>query len=48
MIRAVWPIIRNCLSISGQRLVEYAWRCSWTVLDADKVRGRGRGEIRSL
>jgi E3 ubiquitin-protein ligase TRIP12 len=34
MIRAVWPIIRNCLSYSDQRLVEYACLCVIRVIDS--------------
>ncbi|TCD69149.1 Ubiquitin fusion degradation protein 4 [Steccherinum ochraceum] len=34
MIRGVWPIIRNCLGYSDQRLVEYACLCVIRVVDA--------------
>ncbi|KAJ7587961.1 ubiquitin-protein ligase [Mycena floridula] len=34
MIRAVWPIIRNCLAYSDQRLVEFASLCIIRVIDA--------------
>jgi E3 ubiquitin-protein ligase TRIP12 len=34
MIRAVWPIIRNCLSYSDQRLVEFACLCVIRVVDS--------------
>ena len=34
MIRGVWPIIRNCLGYSDQRLVEYACLCVIRVIDA--------------
>jgi E3 ubiquitin-protein ligase TRIP12 len=34
MIRAVWPIIRNCLSYSDQRLVEFACLCVIRVIDS--------------
>ncbi|KAF8906204.1 hypothetical protein CPB84DRAFT_1813845 [Gymnopilus junonius] len=34
MIRGVWSIIRNCLSYSDQRLVEYACLCVIRVVDS--------------
>ncbi|OCH91486.1 hypothetical protein OBBRIDRAFT_775037 [Obba rivulosa] len=34
MIRGVWPIIRNCLGYSDQRLVEFACLCVIRVVDA--------------
>jgi E3 ubiquitin-protein ligase TRIP12 len=34
MIRGVWPIIRNCLAYSDQRLVEFACLCVIRVLDS--------------
>ncbi|THH00617.1 hypothetical protein EW026_g1951 [Hermanssonia centrifuga] len=34
MIRGVWPIIRNCLGYSDQRLVEFACLCVIRVIDA--------------
>jgi E3 ubiquitin-protein ligase TRIP12 len=34
MIREVWPIIRNCLSYSDQRLVEFACMCVIRVIDS--------------
>ncbi|KIP04525.1 hypothetical protein PHLGIDRAFT_191474 [Phlebiopsis gigantea 11061_1 CR5-6] len=34
MIRGVWPIIRNCLGYTDQRLVEYACLCVIRVIDA--------------
>lgn len=34
MIRAVWPIIRNCLAYSDQRLVEFACHCVIRVIDS--------------
>ncbi|KAG2011493.1 ubiquitin-protein ligase [Coprinopsis cinerea AmutBmut pab1-1] len=34
MIREVWPIIRNCLSYSDQRLVEFACLCVIRVIDS--------------
>jgi E3 ubiquitin-protein ligase TRIP12 len=34
MIQSVWPIIRNCLSYSDQRIVEYACICVIRVVDA--------------
>ncbi|KAI0773262.1 hypothetical protein BD413DRAFT_656909 [Trametes elegans] len=34
MIRAVWPIIRNCLGYSDQRLVEYACLCVIRIIDS--------------
>ncbi|GJE98055.1 Ubiquitin fusion degradation protein [Phanerochaete sordida] len=34
MIRGVWPIIRNCLGYTDQRLVEYACLCVIRVVDA--------------
>lgn len=34
MIRGVWPIVRNCLGYSDQRLVEYACLCVIRVIDA--------------
>lgn len=34
MLQAVWPIIRNCLSYSDQRLVEFACLCVIRVIDA--------------
>jgi E3 ubiquitin-protein ligase TRIP12 len=34
MIRNVWPIIRNCLSYSDQRLVEFACLCVIRVIDS--------------
>jgi len=34
MIREVWPIIRNCLSYSDQRLVEFACLCVIRVVDS--------------
>ncbi|EIN09595.1 hypothetical protein PUNSTDRAFT_120033 [Punctularia strigosozonata HHB-11173 SS5] len=34
MLRPVWPIIRNCLSYSDQRLVEYACLCVIRVIDS--------------
>ncbi|KAF8637626.1 hypothetical protein AX17_002695 [Amanita inopinata Kibby_2008] len=34
MIRGVWPIIRNCLSYSDQRLVEFACLCVIRVVDS--------------
>lgn len=34
MIRAVWPIIRNCLGYSDQRLVEFACLCVIRVIDS--------------
>lgn len=34
MIRGVWPIIRNCLSYSDQRLVEFACLCVIRVIDS--------------
>lgn len=34
MIRGVWPIIRNCLTYSDQRLVEYACLCVIRVVDS--------------
>lgn len=34
MVRSVWPIIRNCLSYSDQRLVEFASLCIIRVIDA--------------
>ena len=34
MIRGVWPIIRNCLSYSDQRLVEFASLCIIRVIDS--------------
>ncbi|KAF8216810.1 hypothetical protein K438DRAFT_1558643 [Mycena galopus ATCC 62051] len=33
-IRGVWPIIRNCLSYSDQRLVEFACLCVIRVIDS--------------
>ncbi|KAI9062557.1 hypothetical protein FKP32DRAFT_1593207 [Trametes sanguinea] len=34
MIRAVWPIIRNCLGYSDQRLVEFACLCVIRIIDS--------------
>ena len=34
MIRGVWPIIRNCLGYSDQRLVEFACLCVIRVIDS--------------
>lgn len=34
MIRGVWPIIRNCLTYSDQRLVEFACLCVIRVVDS--------------
>ncbi|KAH8075865.1 hypothetical protein BXZ70DRAFT_712273 [Cristinia sonorae] len=34
MIKGVWPIIRNCLGYSDQRLVEYACLCVIRIIDA--------------
>ena len=34
MVRGVWPIIRNCLSYSDQRLVEFACLCVIRVVDS--------------
>ncbi|KAI0352109.1 hypothetical protein OH77DRAFT_1428880 [Trametes cingulata] len=34
MIRSVWPIIRNCLGYSDQRLVEYACLCVIRIIDS--------------
>lgn len=34
MIHGVWPIIRNCLSYSDQRLVEFACLCVIRVVDS--------------
>lgn len=34
MIRGVWPIIRNCLTYSDQRLVEFASLCVIRVIDS--------------
>ncbi|KAI1791847.1 hypothetical protein LXA43DRAFT_380217 [Ganoderma leucocontextum] len=34
MIRGVWPIIRNCLGYSDQRLVEYACLCVIRIIDS--------------
>lgn len=34
MIRGVWPIIRNCLAYSDQRLVEFACMCVIRVIDS--------------
>jgi len=34
MIRGVWPIMRNCLGYSDQRLVEYACLCVIRVVDS--------------
>jgi E3 ubiquitin-protein ligase TRIP12 len=34
MLRPVWPIIRNCLSYSDQRLVEFACVCVIRVIDS--------------
>lgn len=34
MIRGVWPIIRNCLAYSDQRLVEFACLCVIRVIDS--------------
>ena len=34
MIRGVWPIIRNCLAYSDQRLVEFACLCVIRVVDS--------------
>lgn len=34
MIHAVWPIIRNCLGYSDQRLVEFACLCVIRVIDS--------------
>src|ERR1700729_1120253 len=34
MIQAIWPIIRNCLSYSDQRLVEFACLCVIRVIDS--------------
>lgn len=34
MIRSVWPIIRNCLGYSDQRLVEFACLCVIRVIDS--------------
>ncbi|KAF8623233.1 hypothetical protein AX15_006467 [Amanita polypyramis BW_CC] len=34
MVRGVWPIIRNCLSYSDQRLVEFACLCVIRVIDS--------------
>lgn len=34
MVRNVWPIIRNCLSYSDQRLVEFACLCVILVIDS--------------
>ncbi len=34
MIQGVWPIIRNCLTYSDQRLVEYACLCVIRVIDS--------------
>ncbi|GBE89625.1 hypothetical protein SCP_1602880 [Sparassis crispa] len=34
MIRGVWPIIRNCLGYSDQRLVEFACLCVIRVVDS--------------
>lgn len=34
MIRGVWPIIRNCLGYTDQRLVEYTCLCVIRVVDA--------------
>ncbi|KAI0364359.1 hypothetical protein BV20DRAFT_1107706 [Pilatotrama ljubarskyi] len=34
MIRAVWPILRNCLGYSDQRLVEYACLCVIRIIDS--------------
>ena len=34
MIKGVWPIIRNCLSYSDQRIVDYACMCVIRVIDS--------------
>ncbi|PIL24628.1 transporter [Ganoderma sinense ZZ0214-1] len=34
MIRGVWPIIRNCLGYSDQRLVEFACLCVIRIIDS--------------
>jgi E3 ubiquitin-protein ligase TRIP12 len=34
MLQAVWPIIRNCLTYSDQRLVEFACLCVIRVVDS--------------
>ncbi|KAI0628036.1 hypothetical protein C8Q77DRAFT_1068746 [Trametes polyzona] len=34
MIRTVWPIIRNCLGYSDQRLVEFACLCVIRIIDS--------------
>lgn len=34
MIHGVWPIIRNCLSYSDQRLVEFACLCVIRIIDS--------------
>lgn len=34
MIRSVWPIIRNCLGYSDQRLVEFACLCVIRIIDS--------------
>ena len=34
MIRGVWPIIRNCMGYSDQRLVEYACLCVIRIIDS--------------
>lgn len=34
MVQNVWPIIRNCLSYSDQRLVEFACLCVIRVIDS--------------
>lgn len=34
MIRGVWPIIRNCLAYSDQRLVEFACLCVIRAIDS--------------
>lgn len=34
MIQSVWPIIRNCLGYSDQRLVEFACLCVIRVIDS--------------
>lgn len=34
MVKGVWPIIRNCLSYSDQRLVEFACLCVIRVIDS--------------
>jgi E3 ubiquitin-protein ligase TRIP12 len=33
MIRGIWPIIRNCLAYSDQRLVEFACLCVIRVIN---------------